>query len=132
MKAFRIAALGVALVAGSAALASAQAPAGAPQQQGGRGGRANIMAGIELTDAQKAKQDEINKKYMPDMQKVREEMQAGGDRAALMKRNAEISEKRNGELRGILTPEQQVVFDKNVADQKARAEAMAKQAPPTL
>lgn len=133
MKAIRIAALGVALIAGSASLSVVQAQAGgAPQQGGGgRGGRGpNMLVGIELTEAQKAKQTEITAKYMPDMQKIRADMQAeGADRAALMKKSAELTEKRNAEVRAILTPEQQAVFDKNVKD---AAEARAKMAPPAL
>ena len=54
MKAIRIAALAVALIAGSASLSVVQAQAGgAPQQGGGgRGGRGpNMLVGIELTEA---------------------------------------------------------------------------------
>jgi Spy/CpxP family protein refolding chaperone len=35
------------------------------------------------------------------------------------------------EIRAILTPEQQVVFDKNMAEQKARMEERQKQGPPS-
>lgn len=137
MKAIRIALLGVAIVAASSAVASAQAPAApAPQQQGGpgaRGGRGNMaMNGIELTDEQKAKQAEIAKKYAPEMTALQESMQNGGDRAELMKKSMELRDKRNADIRAILTTEQQAVFDRNLADQKAAMEARMRQAPPGI
>ena len=108
MKAFRIAALGVALLAGSTAIAGAQAATQAPTQQGGpgggRGGFNRTMNGIELTDAQKTKVAEIQAKYQPEMQAIRDKM--------------------NPEIRAVLTAEQQAIFDKNLAEQKARMEQM--------
>ena len=67
MKAIRIAALGVALLAGTAAIAGAQAPAPGATQQGAGGGRGfnRTLNGIELTEAQKGKVAEINAKYQP-------------------------------------------------------------------
>lgn len=127
MKAIRIVVLGLALMAGSTA-AYAQGGGGGGGRGPGRG--PNVMTGIELTDAQKTKQTEIMAKYMPDMQKMQADMQAeGADRPALMKKRMELNEKRNTEVRAILTPEQQAVFDKNVKD---AAEARAKMAPPAL
>ena len=125
MKAIRIAALGVALLAGSAAVAGAQAGTQAPTQQGGgRGGFNRSMNGIELTDAQKAKVAEIQAKYQPEMQAIRESMQGGGDRAEAFKKIQALNDKRNPEIRAVLTPEQQTIFDKNLAEQKARMEQM--------
>ena len=129
MKAFRIAALGVALLAGSAAIAGAQAAGGAaPTQQGGpgggRGGFNRTMAGIELTDAQKTKLAEINAKYAPEQQALRESFQNGGDRAEGMKKMQALREKMAPEIRAILTPEQAAIYDKNLAEQKARMEQM--------
>ena len=100
MKAIRIAALGVALLAGSAAVAGAQAGTQAPAQQGGgRGGFNRSMNGIELTDAQKAKVAEIQAKYQPEMQAIRESMQGGGDRAEAFKKIQALNDKRNPEIR---------------------------------
>src|SRR5437764_15385790 len=118
MKVFRIAALGVALLAGSAAIAGAQnAAPPAPTQQGGpgggRGGFNRTMAGIELTDAQKAKLAEINAKYAPEQQALRESFQNGGDRAEGMKKMQALREKMGPEIRAILTPEQAAIYDKN-------------------
>jgi Spy/CpxP family protein refolding chaperone len=97
MKAFRIAALGVALLAGSSAIAGAQAAGAAAPTQGGpgggRGGFNRTMAGIELTDAQKAKLAEINAKYAPEQQALRESFQNGGDRAEGMKKMQALREK---------------------------------------
>jgi Spy/CpxP family protein refolding chaperone len=128
MKAIRIAALGVALLAGGTAVAGAQAATQAPTQQGGggggRGGFNRTLSGIELTEAQKAKVAEIQAKYQPEMQAIRESMQGGGDRAAGFTKMQALNEKRNPEIRAVLTPEQQVIFDKNLAEQKARMEQM--------
>jgi Spy/CpxP family protein refolding chaperone len=127
MKAIRIAALGVALLAGSAAVASAQAGAPAPAQQGGPGGGRGgnrSLNGIELTDAQKTKVAEITAKYQPDLQAIRESMQGGGDRAAAFTKMQAVRDKMNPEIRAVLTAEQQTIFDKNLAEQKARMEQM--------
>ena len=102
MKAIRIAALGVALLAGSAAVAGAQAATQAPTQQGGRrGGFNRSLNGIELTEAQKAKVAEIDAKYAPELTAVRESMQGGGDRAEAFKKMQAINEKRNPEVRAV-------------------------------
>src|SRR5215207_3358879 len=127
MKAIRIAALGVALLAGGTAVAGAQAATtSAPRQQGGpgggRGGFNRTMTGIELTDAQKTKVAEINAKYQPELQAIRESMQGGGDRAQAFTKMQAINDKRNPEIRAVLTADQQVIFDKNLAEQKARME----------
>ena len=129
MKAFRIAALGLALVAGTAVVASAQA---APQQQGRTGARPNQqLKDISLTPEQQTKIDEINKKYAPEMQVIRTAMQNGGDRAEGMKKMNDFRVKISPEIRAVLTAEQQAIFDKNTADMKARMDAMAK-TPPAL
>jgi Spy/CpxP family protein refolding chaperone len=134
MKAIRIAALGIALVAGSSLVASAQGgpPAGAQQQGGpGRGGRPNQqLKDIALTAEQQTKIDEINKKYSPEMQVIRESMQGGGDRAEGMKKMNDLRAKMSPEVRAVLTTEQQAIYDKNTAAMKARMDAMAK--PPAI
>lgn len=129
MKVFRIAALGVALLAGSTAIAGAQnAAPPAPTQQGGpgggRGGFNRTMTGIELTDAQKAKVADIQAKYQPEIQAVRESMQGGGDRAEAFQKMQALRDKMAPEIRAVLTPAQQAIYDKNVAEQKARMEQM--------
>jgi Spy/CpxP family protein refolding chaperone len=130
-KALRMAALGAALLIGSATLAQAQA-GGAQQQGERRGGRNMELNGIELTDAQKVQLETIQKKYQPEMLSIRNDMMNGGDRAELMKKAAELREKSAKDIRAILTPDQQVVFAKNLAEQKARMEQRQQQAPPSL
>ena len=134
MKAFRIAALGVALLAGSTAIAGAQGAMPAPQQQGGPGGGGRgfnrSLTGIELTEAQRAKVAEINNRYQPEMQAIRESMQSGGDRAEAMKKMTALREKLSPEIRAVLTADQRVIYDKNLAEQKARMEQMRQSAGP--
>ena len=127
MKALRIAALSAVLLIGAAAMAKAQA-----QQGGQMGGRRNMqMNGIELTDAQKAKREEIQKKYEPEMMTLRDQMMNGGDRMELRKKFMALQDKAGAEIRAILTPDQQVVWDKNMAELKARVEQAQRQAPPS-
>lgn len=124
MKAFRIAALAVALLVASTAAAGAQAAAPDAQQGGGRGGRgmARLITGITLTEAQQAKFTEIQTKYQPQLAAAREA--AAGDRAAMMKGMQAINDKMFPELRAVLTPDQQAVFDKNLEERKARMQQM--------
>jgi Spy/CpxP family protein refolding chaperone len=129
-KALRMVALGASLLIGGATLAQAQA--GAQQQGERRGGRNMELNGIELTDAQKAKLEAIQKKYQPEMMALRNEMMNGGDRAALMKKAGDLREKQAKEIRPILTPDQQAVFDKNLAEQRARLQQRQQQGPPSL
>ncbi|HEX9484247.1 MAG TPA: hypothetical protein VF929_06680, partial [Gemmatimonadaceae bacterium] len=123
MKGIRIAALGVALIVGSASVAHAQ------QQQGGPGGRRGnmMLMGIDstLSAEQKAKIEDITKKYAPEQQAVRELMQS--DREGAMKKMGELRAKMQPEVRAVLTPNQQAVFDKNLEEMAKR---MTRQAPP--
>ena len=123
MKALRIAAVVAALLIGGAAIASAQGA----MQQGGQVRRNMQLDGIELTDAQKSKLEEIQKKYQPEMMALRTEFQNGGDRAELMKKSVALRERSSAEIRAILTADQQVVFDKHTAEMKARMEQIQRQ-----
>ena len=123
MKALRIAAVVAALLIGGAAIASAQGA----MQQGGQVRRNMQLDGIELTDAQKSKLEEIQKKYQPEMMALRTEFQNGGDRAELMKKSVALRDRSSAEIRAILTADQQVVFDKHTAEMKARMEQMQRQ-----
>jgi len=95
MKAIRTAALVAALLIGGAAIASAQGA----MQQGGQARRNMQLDGIELTDAQKVKLEEIQRKYQPEMQALRSEFQNGGDRAELMKKSAALRDRSSAEIR---------------------------------
>ena len=121
MKALRIAALGVALVVGTALSAHAQGGGG---MGGGRGGRGNmLMVGIDstLSPDQKAKVAEVMAKYAPEQQAIRDLMQT--DREGAMKKRVELSGKMNPEIRAILSKEQQATFDKNLEEQAKRMAA---------
>lgn len=123
MKAFRIVALGaVLLVAGAV---SARAQGGAMQQ--GQGRRPSpLLDNMMLTDAQKAKIEGINRKYQPEMQAIFESMNNGGDRAEARQKRQALFAKMQPEIRAVLTPDQQVIFDKNVAEMNARMEQMSR------
>ena len=125
MKALRIAALVAALLITSAAVARAQGA----MQQGGQSRRSVQLDGIELTDAQKSRLDEIQKKYQPEMMALRTELQNGGDRAELMRKSSALRDRSSADIRAILTADQQVVFDKHTAEMKARMEQAQRQAP---
>jgi len=125
MKSLRVAALVAALIIGGAAVASAQGA----MQQGGQGRRNMQLDGIELTDAQKVKLEEIQRKYQPEMMALRSEFQSGGDRADLMKKSAALRERSSADIRAILTSDQQAVFDKHTAEMRARMEQAQRQAP---
>lgn len=125
MKVIRIAVFVAALLITGAAVARAQGA----MQQGGQSRRNLQLDGIELTDAQKSKLDEIQKKYQPEMMALRTELQNGGDRAELMRKSSALRERSSADIRAILTADQQVVFDKHTAEMKARTEQALRQAP---
>jgi Spy/CpxP family protein refolding chaperone len=101
---------------------TATAQGGTPPQGGGMGqgqgqgaGRMNEMLfkDITLTDVQKAKIDTIQTKMRDEQRAL---MQAGGmqDPATREKMTA-LRTKQNADIKAVLTPEQQVIFDKNLA-----------------
>lgn len=125
MKAIRIAVFVAALLITGAAVARAQGA----MQQGGQSRRNLQLDGIELTDAQKVKLDEIQKKYQPEMMALRTELQNGGDRAELIRKSSALRDRSSADIRAILTADQQVVFDKHTAEMKARMEHAQRQTP---
>lgn len=147
MKAFRILALGAALVVGASTAATAQPPAGAPRTQAdGRARRAHgfaraLLKNVELTDAQKTQLRAINKKYAEQRQAlVRDARGPRGTDAARQRpdsatraqrfaRVQALAEQQRAEVRGILTAEQQRTFDANVAAFRDRAEAHGPRGP---
>lgn len=145
MKGIRLAALGVAVMA-MASVAGAQAPAasdsgkahghgqhGQQGQQGqhgemrgergprGRGPMRGLFRGITLSDAQKAQARAISEKYRDQMRTQREgwERSARPD-SARMQQMRSLMERQRSELRGVLTADQQKVFDQNLATMKER------------
>ena len=130
MKAIRIAMLAAVLCVGMTSVAAAQSTE--PQQGQGQGEarRAGGMGGwllkdITLTDAQKAQVKTIREKYLPQQVELRKAVQATGGppdeatRAKMM----DLQNKQAAEIRAILTTDQQVTFDKNLAEMKTRIEA---------
>ncbi len=132
----RMAIAGAAFI-GVASVAGAQGPQGGPPQGGERGGRMGgrgdqmLFQGIDLTDAQKDQINKIREKYRAEREALRPKGDAGQrpdgggrpqiDDAPRQKMDA-IRTKSNAEFRAVLTPAQQTIFDKNIADMKARME----------
>jgi Spy/CpxP family protein refolding chaperone len=121
-----------------ASVASAQAPQGGPPQGGppqggaqGRGARMTQMlfAGIDLTDAQKDQIAKIGEKYQAEREALRPAggQQAGPPDSTTRAKMDDLRTKSNAEYRAVLTADQQKIFDKNIADLKARMEARQKQ-----
>jgi Spy/CpxP family protein refolding chaperone len=130
MKAIRIATLAVALCAGMTSVAAAQAQSdhekhgqGEMKRGGGMGGM--LLKDITLTDAQKAQIKTIREKYAPRQLEIRKAVQATGVAAddATRAKMAELQNQQAAEIRVILTADQQVTFDKNLAEMKARMAA---------
>jgi Spy/CpxP family protein refolding chaperone len=103
----------------AAALVFVASTAAAQGGQGGGMGQAQgrmnemLFKDITLTDAQKAKIDSIQAKGRTEMQAL---MQSGGMQdPATREKMMEMRTKQNADIRAVLTPEQQVTFDKNVA-----------------
>lgn len=118
MKMLRISALGAALVLAIAPMASAQG-----EGMGGSGGRGGarmmetLFKGIDLTDAEKAQVDSIQAAYRAQMPAMTPG-QAPDPSARAARR--EIMQKETADLRSVLTPDQQKVFDKNVEELRNR------------
>jgi Spy/CpxP family protein refolding chaperone len=114
-----------------AATASADAQVQAGQQRGMGGGMnptAALMAGITLTTEQQASVDSVQKAYEPQMaaqmQEMRTAREQGADMRELMQKRTELSAKMFADIRGVLTEEQQAVFDRNLAELQARRQQM--------
>jgi len=109
-----------ALMGLAVAPAIAQGPPGGGM--GGQGGFAArrmqmMLQGITLTADQQAKVDSIQKDYQAKMPAFTPgEMPDSASRAQRM----ELMRQQNMAIRGVLTPDQQAIFDKNVADMNAR------------
>jgi Spy/CpxP family protein refolding chaperone len=129
----RMAIAGVAFL-GVASVASAQAPHGGPGgHRMGRGEMSKMLfAGIELTDAQKDQIQKINEKYRAEREALRptERQTPGSTDDATRAKMSELRTRSNAEYRAVLTADQQVIFDKNLADLKARKEQHPKQHEP--
>ena len=120
MKAIRIATLAIALCAGITSVGAAQG-----QTEPGKQGRGGSMGGhllkdITLTDAQKEQAKVIREKYVPQIVQLRKAEQATGKPdEATRAQMADLKNKQAAELRAILTADQQVIFDRNLAEMKS-------------
>lgn len=116
----------------AAALVMFAVPAAAQDGQGGgqrgpggmRGNQAMMnemmFKDITLTDAQKAAIDTIQTKASA---ATRELMQSGGMQdPATRQKMTEMRTKQNADIRAVLTAEQQVLFDRNLAAMPARGQ----------
>jgi Spy/CpxP family protein refolding chaperone len=133
MKAIRIATLAAALCVGMTSVAAAQSTEPPQQGQGqGEARRGGGMGGmllkdITLTDAQKAQVKTIREKYMPQLMELRKAEQATGTRDEASRAKAtDIMNKQAAEIRATLTADQQVTFDKNLAEIRAKWDARGK------
>ena len=127
MKVIRIATLAVALCAGMTSVAAAQGQPepgkqgqGEMRRGGGMGGM--LLKDITLTDTQKDQIKTIREKYAPRQLELRKSVQATGVADdATRARMAELQNQQAAEIRVILTADQQVTFDRNLAEMKMRS-----------
>ena len=125
MKAIRVVALGALLLIAGAVTARAQ---GGVSQQGQGGRRPDrLLDNMMLTESQKSRIEAITRKYQPEIQAIYESMNNGGDRTDARNKMVALRDRMQPEIRAVLTPDQQAIFDKNAAEQKARLEQMMRQ-----
>lgn len=113
----RLALLALVLLGSSAALA--QNPSGPPAGPGGFAARRmqRLMQGITLTPEQQAKVDSITTRYSAQMPAFTPGVYPDSATRAKMR---DLNEHQDAEIRMVLTPDQQKVFDDNVAQMRAR------------
>ncbi len=120
MKVIRFLTAAALVLTASTAMAQGGPPMGGAPQGGGQGFAQRQMEmlfkDITLTDAQKAKVDSIMTASREESMKLRQEMQAAGGPPSdeLRAKMTAITTKRNDALKGVLTPDQQAVFAKNL------------------
>lgn len=118
MRKLAMVALAVLCMGGTASVAAAQGGGG---MGGGRGRGPAIdrwisqPTAITLTADQQKKFDSLKTAMTEEQAKLREEMQAGGDMADMRTKMQAMNKKYEDAVRAFLTPDQQKVFDENVA-----------------
>jgi len=119
-----VAVLGTAMGARAGAQSSAQA--GNQAQQGAAANRAAAaqLGGLELTTEQKARIEAITAKYAAASRSAMDGMAT--DRDDGIKRLMALREKMLPEFRAVLTAGQREIFDRNMAEMKARLSALPK------
>ena len=100
--------------------AAAQQRAAGPPQSG-----TGIFTGITLTADQQKKVDSLYASNQPMRDKMRAQMESGQkpDSAQMMAMR-DARQKAAASYRSVLTPDQQKIFDKNIADMQERMKAM--------
>lgn len=88
---------------------------------------AMLLEGVSLTDAQQSKVDSIQNVYRAERQKMMPNGMAGGPpddatRAKMMDMMMDMMNKQSADIRGVLTADQQKVFDANVEKRKEMME----------
>jgi len=107
---------GLMLIGSAAALA--QNPGGPPGPGGFAGRRLQrLLQGITLTPEQQTKVDSISARYRPQMPAFTPGMFPDSATRAKMR---EVNDRQDAEIRAVLTPDQQTVWDDNVAQMRAR------------
>ena len=119
-----LAVLGTAL--GARAGAQSSAPPGNQAQQGAAANRAAAaqLGGLELTTEQKARIEAITAKYAAASRAAMDGMATDPDDG--IKRLMALREKMLPEFRAVLTAGQREIFDRNMAEMKARLSALPK------
>jgi len=107
------------------------------QGQGGQGGGTpeermkkqvdQLVEKLKLTDEQKTKTTAIFTAQGAAMTKMREEMQAGGDRAAMMEKRQKLTAETQAKINEILTDDQKKAYKTMLDEQKAEMEKRMKE-----
>ena len=97
------------------------------------GGERRLLGGIELTDAQKTSIKTIHAKYEPQQKALRDTLRMNhkadmkpSASDPLRTRSQTLMTQERAEIRGVLTAEQRVRFDQNVAKFEERRDGRAK------
>jgi Spy/CpxP family protein refolding chaperone len=112
------------LLGSSVAAAQAGGAAGGPAGPGVFAARrmARLMQGITLTPEQQTKVDSITTRYSAQMPVFTPGVMPDSATRAKMR---DLNEHQDAEIRTVLTPDQQKVFDANVAQMRARMQQRA-------
>ena len=102
------------------ALVCLAAPAVAQQPTPPDRGRAMLMARIDLTPGQRVRLDSLWAEHERQMAPLRERMRAAPRDSALRLTRDAMHDQMMARIRAELTPEQQVVFDRNRAEMEKR------------
>ena len=154
MRKSRVLARVVASLVSTASFAGAQAPSApkggwhamGPRMEGRRGERDGALRGLQLSDAEKTKVQAINAKYAAEGKALRDSMRPAMQEARALRQKGDtaglralwdknkagrdqmlaLRVRRQGEIRAILTPENQKLFDANLQKQAERREEWEK------